>query len=127
MVPKILLVEDESALQLTIKAYLEPTYQVTTATTATQAREHLQNAHFKIVLVDLGLPDANGLSIIELLLAEYPKTTVLALTGDKSSATVKKAIDLGVDDYLVKPVSAMQLRDRIEKAALRRTISETKS
>ncbi len=123
MRPKILLVEDEYALQTTIKEYLEPTYHVITARTAKQALDSLRDTHFKVLLVDLGLPDANGLSIIKLAVKDHPGTAVLALTGDKSSDSVQKAIQAGVEDYLVKPVGASQLLDRIEKAALKRTIS----
>lgn len=123
MRPKILLVEDEYALQASFTAYLEPAYAVTATNTAQGALEHMKAYHFKVMLVDLGLPDTSGLNVIRQVIKENPKTVILALTGDRSSESVQSAIEAGVDDYIVKPVTAAQLHNRIEKAILKRTIA----
>lgn len=126
MKPKILLVEDEYALQTTIKAYLDRDYHVLTARTATQAIASLKETHFKVMLVDLGLPDTHGLEVIKAAIHHQKKMAVLALTGDQSPETVKEAIEVGIDDYLVKPVMPAHLHDRIKKAILKRTLADSK-
>lgn len=116
---RILVVEDEPALQETLKGYLEPTYKVTAVSTAADAATVLEKVKYKVLLIDLGLPDSNGLDLIKQAIVTHKGTVVFALTGDKTEKSVREAIDAGVDNYLVKPVDPQKLRDRIEKAIVK--------
>tara|TARA_R110002124_G_scaffold233406_1_gene398723 strand:- start:86534 stop:86908 length:375 start_codon:yes stop_codon:yes gene_type:complete len=119
---KILLVEDEPALLETIKEYLEPRYYVVTARNAAQASEALDTVDFKAIIVDLGLPDISGLAVIKKARKINKRLAIIALTGDQTLETVQHAMELDIDDYLVKPVDAEQLHDRIKKAVRHRYV-----
>mgnify|MGYP001438450869 CR=1 FL=1 len=120
MKPKVLLVEDDIALQETFKEYLEEKYQVVMANTGMIAAQILKDGGFSIILVDLGLPDMSGMNVIKLAAKSYKDSAVLALTGDRTSKSVQEAITLGVDDYLVKPIDSDHLHNRIEKVFLKK-------
>ena len=124
MLPKVLVVEDEYAIQETLKTYLETKYSVIVASTAKEAVKHIREVTFKVMIVDLGLPDGSGVDVIKNAAKNQKKSVVLALTGDKSTESVKLSIQAGVDDYLVKPVGPMELHDRIDRAALKRIMAK---
>ncbi len=117
---RVLVVEDEPALQETLKAYLEPTYKVTAVSTAADATQVLEKINFKVILVDLGLPDTNGINLIRQIVLNHKKIAVIALTGDRSEKSVKDSIDAGVDNYIVKPAEQAVLHNRIKKAIMKR-------
>lgn len=119
MSDRLLLVEDEPALQQTIKAYLEPTYRVSAVSTVAEGTLLIQEVDFDIALIDLGLPDQSGFTLIKRITTNHKKVTVLAVTGDRSEESVNEAVNLGVDGYIIKPVTHEVLHDRIKKAVLR--------
>lgn len=120
--PRVLIVEDEPALLETLKEYLLFEYNVTTAQTARQAFNAMKDGIFKAAIVDLNLPDTNGLEVIKAIRNKFTKTTIVVLTGDQQSETIKKAIEMGADDYLVKPVDKAMLLKRLQKCILKHSI-----
>ena len=116
MKPKILIVEDEMALLATLKEYLVIEYNVVTAQTGEDAESLFKELKFDAVIVDLNLPDTHGLTVIKLVKNRQPKAAILVLTGDGASNTVKKALDFGAMDYLLKPISKSQLLRRLKHA-----------
>lgn len=114
--PKVLLVEDQSALQMTLQSFLEKQYQVVTVRTIAEATEHIKDkTYFIAILVDLNLPDGSGLDIIKLAKEKAEKSAILVLTGDNKADTVQEAINSGANDYIVKPIYQKELLERMKK------------
>jgi len=122
-VTKILIVEDEPAqLQVTCKA-LEShgTFHVRTAPNAQEAFQRLQEELPDLILMDLGLPDSDGLDVCRRL-REDEKTRwvpVIILTGRSTVVDKITGLEVGADDYLTKPFDPGELVARV-RAVLRR-------
>ena len=112
----ILIVEDDAQIRNFIAYTLKQegfTYQ--TARTAQEAMSILVSQNVDLMLLDLGLPDFDGMEVIEKVRSwsEIPIVIVSARDQDKDKAA---ALDAGADDYLTKPFSAMELMARIRVA-----------
>ncbi len=88
-------------------------------TTLEEARRALGSNSYSVIILDLGLPDGDGLSIIRALRARDDSTPVLILSARGGVADRVKGIELGADDYLAKPFALEELVVRI-RALLRR-------
>lgn len=104
------------------EALLKEGYQVKHVEDADSAYALLQHQSFDLVLLDINLPGISGLKLLELLKQE-PKTASLpviisSIRGDESNKV--KGLEIGADDYMVKPTSLKELQARV-KALLRRT------
>jgi PAS domain S-box-containing protein len=77
-------------------------FEVTFATTLAEARKALAEKTFEAILLDLSLPDSQGLDTVAAMLEAAPKIPILALTGLDDSETGLKAVHMGAQDYLVK-------------------------
>lgn len=116
---KILIVEDEFSISNFMKTVLEGDgYIVEVATCAAQARTALEKTEFSVLLLDMGLPDADGLDLLRELRQQHrlPVIVVSARTEEKEKVA---ALDSGADDYITKPFGSPELLARI-RAALRR-------
>lgn len=117
--PRLLLVEDEAHLAFTLEFNLrEEGYEVLTAATLADARRHL-NAKPDLIILDVMLPDGNGLAFCASLRKRGDHTPVLMLTAKGSSEDVVNGLDTGADDYMTKPFALQELLGRIA-AMLRR-------
>ena len=115
----LLFVEDERSLARLVRDYLERAgYQVRVAADAESALLHFANDRPALVVLDLGLPDRDGLDVIQAI-RKSSDTPIIVLTarGDESDRIV--GLELGADDYMVKPFSPKELVARI-RAVLRR-------
>lgn len=120
--PKILVVEDEWPIRHLLKVSLAAhEYEVSEAQTCEDALESLRQSSPDLVLLDLGLPDGSGLEVLRQLRLDR-STPVIVLSVQGAEKTKIEALDLGADDYLMKPFSVDELMARI-RAALRRTPS----
>jgi len=118
---KILLIDDEIALTQAIKSALRNHSQVIEAQTAKDGIALAASELPELIILDLGLPDLDGFAVCKKL-RELPKTRdipILMLTGSDSVEDRITGLDLGADDYLVKPCHPEELRARID-ALLRR-------
>lgn len=112
----VLVVEDDPQIRKFIRYTLEQEgFSVATAGTAQGALEELVTQPADIMLLDLGLPDFDGMDVINKLRewSEIPVIVVSARDQDKEKAA---ALDLGADDYITKPFSATELMARIRVA-----------
>ncbi|MDF2537270.1 MAG: kdpE 2 [Herbinix sp.] len=113
---KILVVEDDMQIRNFICYSLQTEgYQLTTSNTGHGALSALVSEQIDLMLLDLGLPDFDGIEVIKKVRewSEMPIIVVSARDQDKEKAT---ALDLGADDYLTKPFSATELLARIRVA-----------
>ena len=116
----ILLVEDDHILHRNIKLGLtDQGYKVYGATSLEKARAALRETAFDLVLLDLGLPDGNGFDFLRHLRKERGPIPVIMLTARDAVNDKITGLDLGADDYLVKPFDFLELSARI-RAQLRR-------
>ena len=119
--PRILVVEDEPAL----RRFLVPTltgqgYQVLTAATAAEGLALARSHNPDLVLLDLGLPDQDGMDVLRQLRL-WSARPILILSARNQERDKVRALDEGADDYLAKPFGAAELLARL-RVALRRTI-----
>jgi len=120
--PLILIIEDEEAL----RRFLIPTlsgqrYQVLSAATATEGLAMARSHNPDLVLLDLGLPDLDGMDVLKEL-RSWSRKPVVILSARNQERDKVGALDQGADDYLAKPFGAAELLARI-RVALRRTLS----
>ncbi|GAA2151208.1 response regulator [Kitasatospora kazusensis] len=115
----ILVVDDEPQLLRALRINLHARhYSVLTAGTGAAALESASRDTPDAVLLDLGLPDLDGIDII-LGLRAWSPVPIIVLSGRESSADKVRALDAGADDYLTKPFSMDELFARL-RAVLRR-------
>lgn len=106
---KILLIEDNEMIIKALKYLLEShEYYVDVATSIKEAKEKIANT-YDLIILDVMLPDGNGLDFFK----EYVSTPALVLSAKDEEKDVVKAIDLGVQDYIIKPFRSMELLSRI--------------
>jgi DNA-binding response OmpR family regulator len=118
-VAQLLLVEDDAEIRRAlIHALTELGHAVANVPTAMGAIQHIVDHRPDLVVLDLGLPDVDGLKLLGMLRAVSDVPIVVATARDEESAIVE-ALNQGADDYVVKPFSAPQLDARI-RAVLRR-------
>jgi len=113
---KALLVEDELIVSLMLAAQLRSYgYEVTTCTTAKTALEAYQQTFYPLILLDLGLPDIEGVELCRQIrvLPQGDQSIVLVVTARDAPADLQAALDAGADDYLIKPVSMQLLKVRL--------------
>lgn len=120
---KILLVEDEKGISGFIRAMLVANgYDVITASTGNEAYSMIGSHCPDLIVLDLGLPDMDGMEIIENVRSwtKLPIVVVSARTGEKDKV---EALDRGADDYIEKPFGAKELLARV-RVALRHRMSD---
>lgn len=122
----ILIVEDEAAIVRLVHDYLvHDGFQAIAATNATTALERIRNDRPDLLVLDLGLPDRNGLDVLrEVRRANDLPVIILTARGEETDRVV--GLELGADDYMVKPFSPKELVARI-RAVLRRVESRDRS
>lgn len=121
MAARILLVEDDPAIARTVAYVLEREgWQVTHCLQLRDARAQLQRQAIDALVLDLGLPDGNGLELLRALRAKDSPLPVLVLSAQGDELDRVLGLELGADDYLAKPFSPRELAARV-KALLRRS------
>jgi DNA-binding response OmpR family regulator len=117
---KLLLIEDESELAENIIDYLSKSEIICEwVSTFREAEDKLLSFPYDIILLDIMLPDGNGLEILELLKKKNSETGVLIISAKNALDDRVKGLELGADDYLTKPFHLSELNARL-KAIFRR-------
>ena len=111
MMPKtIVLIDDDRTVQATLSAVLaRHGYEVRVGPNASQGRKRISEAKPDLVLLDLGLPDADGLDVLRDLKAEHPELPVIVLTANDSLANAIESIKQGAFHFLSKPYAIEEL------------------
>lgn len=111
---EILLVDDDVFIQDSIGGALEKEgYSVTIAGNGKAAIEKVEKQRFDLVLTDLVMPPIDGLGVLEKVKAVSPDTMVILLTGFGDLKSAIKAIQLGAEDYLLKPIDVEEIFFRV--------------
>jgi two-component system KDP operon response regulator KdpE len=115
----VLVIDDETQMQRLLTIALEGAgYRVSTAGTAQEGLRAIAHHRNDVILLDLGLPDANGLLVLKQL-REWTQTPVIILTVNDGEAEKVEALDAGADDYVTKPFNTAELLARL-RASIRR-------
>jgi DNA-binding response OmpR family regulator len=110
----ILIIEDERPLSEEIKKYLEREgFSCEEAYTGKVASDKLWANSYDIVLLDLGLPDYDGIDLLKEMIKAKKDSAVIILSARSSLDDKIRGLDLGADDYLPKPFSLLELKSRI--------------
>jgi len=114
---RVLIIDDERPVLMTLEALLKRHgYQVETAPTAAQGLKVLRSKSPTLVLLDLRLPDADGLEMLERIKSELPKVQVIILTAHDSLHNAIESIKRGAYHFISKPYAPEELLSLVEKA-----------
>jgi DNA-binding NtrC family response regulator len=114
--PTILLLEDNEAELFGYAEYLtKVAFDIRQSTTLKHAREMLNSIYFEAILLDLRLPDGNGLEFIREIKLFAPTTAIIVVTGIDNIATAVHATKMGADNYLTKPIRMADLKIILDK------------
>ena len=117
---KILLAEDEVDLNNVVTRYLKKNgYSVDSVLDGEEALDYLEYSEYDLVILDIMMPKVDGFEVIKKLRDKGNHTSVLMLTARDSADDKVKGLDLGADDYIVKPFDFNELMARI-RAVVRR-------
>lgn len=117
---KILIIEDDLSIVELLKLYLEQAgYNIVVAADGEDGLEKYYNEQPDCILLDLMLPEIDGLEICRMIRLDDYSTPIIMLTGKGESYDIVNGLNTGADDYVVKPFNPNELMARI-KSALRR-------
>ena len=117
---RILLIEDEARIvELVSRALAREGFAVDAFGTCADGQEALSDIHYDAAILDLGLPDGDGLALLAAIRSRGNKLPILVLTAKDTVEDRVSGLDTGADDYLVKPFAMSELIARA-KALLRR-------
>ncbi|WP_026897358.1 response regulator transcription factor [Daejeonella oryzae] len=118
---KVLIVEDEKTLAFEVEAFLKKAFYICDkAHTGKKALEMLDLNLYDFVLLDLGLPDTDGLTLLTEARKLNPDAACIILTARGNIEDRIKGLDLGADDYLPKPFSLPELQSRMQAISRRK-------
>jgi two-component system KDP operon response regulator KdpE len=121
---KILVVDDEPQIRTLLKATLARAgYAVVEAATGREALSAKAIDKPDLILLDLGLPDRDGLELVEALRAE-PRSALIVVSARDQTEQKVAALDLGADDYITKPFDTEELLARVRASLRQRLASE---
>ena len=121
---RVLFIDDDPKAQDTLSMVLEPRYTVLPALSGAEGLRLLEEREPDVVLLDIDLPDCDGLELLDRILARPEAPPVIMLTGYGEVPLVKRAIQAGACDYVLKPWHSAELegalRQAVQYADLRR-------
>lgn len=110
---RILVIDDEVAIRNVLKMNLESAgYQIAEAIDGQSGIAQISNFHPHLIVLDLGLPDMNGVEVLKEL-RKWSRVPIIILTVTDDEQTKVSLLDAGADDYLTKPFSAKELLARV--------------
>ena len=119
----ILIVDDERTIRRFLRAALiSHGYNVSEATNAKEALEHAVSSHPDAIILDLGLPDMDGIEVTRQI-RKRAKTPIIILSVREDETDKIAALDAGADDYLTKPFNAGEMLARL-RAVMRRLLPQ---
>lgn len=122
--PKILVVDDEPQIRTLLKATLDRAgYTIVEAANAREALSAKAIDKPDLILLDLGLPDRDGLELVEQLRAD-PRSALIVVSARDQTEQKVAALDLGADDYVTKPFDTEELLARVRASLRQRLASE---
>lgn len=118
---KILIIEDEVEIAKSIMTFLKKeAMTIEHVITLKDAKDYIQMYEYDCLVVDIALPDGSGLEIVKEIKDSYPDTGVIIVSAKDTLEDRVRGLELGADDYLVKPFHLVELNARIRSILRRR-------
>ncbi|MCL2637039.1 MAG: response regulator [Oscillospiraceae bacterium] len=119
--PQVLCVDDSTFMLEAVSAALGDDYEVFTLSKATAVEKFLQNNMPDLILLDYSMPDINGFELIPIIrkIEAHRETPIIFLSATGLPERVNEAMSLGACDYVLKPLRADILREKLEKHIIR--------
>ncbi|PSL47355.1 DNA-binding response OmpR family regulator [Chitinophaga niastensis] len=118
---KVLIIEDEKTMAVEMQAFLEKAYYCCDlAHTARLGLEKIEENQYDFILLDLGLPDKDGLHLLQEARKNCSQAAYIILTARGQLEDRIKGLDMGADDYLPKPFSLLELQARMQAVSRRK-------
>ncbi len=119
---RVLVIEDEKSMARELKTFLEKShYLCDMAASAMEARNFINGNEYDFILLDLGLPDKDGLQLLNETRKICEKSSYIILTARGNLDDRIKGLDMGADDYLAKPFSLLELQSRMQAISRRKS------
>lgn len=120
---KVLIVDDEEPIRRLLGHLLEMHgYHCTLAADAIDARRHIRNEDFDLVLCDLNMPGESGLQLLQHILAEHPDTAAITVTAIDDPEVARTALGIGAYGYIIKPFETNEVLINVANALRRRQL-----
>ena len=117
MEARVLLVDDEKDFLESMSERMRlRCMDVTTAATAKEALEFIENDVFDAIILDVQLPEMDGMDVLKKIKAKHPEAQIILLTGQASLEMGVEAMKIGASDYLEKPADIESLSKKIKEA-----------
>ncbi len=113
---RILIVDDDDTIRSTMKAILEDEgYEVDMAASGKEGVQKSKDTSYNIALLDIRLPDMEGVELLKLMKPAVPRTRKIMVTGYPSTQNAIEALNKNADAYLIKPVDIEKLLNTIKE------------
>ncbi|MDD3313100.1 response regulator [Pseudodesulfovibrio sp.] len=123
MTEKVLLIDDEEEFLSTLSERMELRgMNVNTASTADSAVQALDGGDFDAIVLDLQMPDMNGIEMLKVIRKTHPDMQVILLTGQATLEAGIEAMKLGAMDFMEKPADINALTEKIKKAQAKKMV-----
>jgi DNA-binding NtrC family response regulator len=122
---KILIVDDEKSIRITLQQCLELAgYEVEMAVGGEHAIQKLAAATYDLILLDMKMPDIDGLEVLRRVKKQLAETPVIMITAYGTVATAVEAMKLGAIDYLEKPFTTDEIRGIVQSVLARASLTD---
>lgn len=112
---KILIVDDEPGIRESLNLILSDHYDLILTDSGAQALEIIDNCNdIALVLMDIKMPQVNGLEVLAAIKQKRPDLNVIIITGYKSVETASEASSLGASGYIVKPFRSDEILEKVK-------------
>jgi two-component system, NtrC family, response regulator AtoC len=111
--PKVLIVDDDDELRRLLGGLLSPVCEVLDASNGIDALCLLQRARPRLILLDLAMPEMDGLEVLSAALRLAPAVQVVMLTGETDVSSAVRALNKGASAYVTKPFDPAYLREEV--------------
>ena len=120
---RVLVVDDEKNIRMTIQhSLLAADYDVDTASDGAEGLDKFRNGHYDLVLMDLRMPQMNGIEMLREIREHDKHTAAIVITAYLTIDTLIEAFSLGVSDYIRKPFSPNDVREMVKRVLARESL-----
>jgi len=112
-VKELLIIEDDEVLRLLLEETLKKYFKVVSAVTGREGRELYESEHPDMVILDLNLPDIDGLDLCREIREKDKLIPIIIISSRKDEVDRVLGLELGADDYITKPFTVRELRSRV--------------